>query len=38
VFGEESNSENGVGKPKTGGQEEVFGVFGSSGDDPGMDF
>jgi DNA primase len=38
VFGEEPNSENGVGKPKTGGREEVFGVFGSSGDDLGMDF
>ncbi len=38
VFGEEPNSENGVGKPKTGGREEVLGVFGSSGDDPGMDF
>jgi hypothetical protein len=38
VFGEEPNSENSVGKPKTGGREEVFGVFGSSGDDLGMDF
>jgi hypothetical protein len=38
MFGEEPNNENGVGKRKTDDREEVFGVFGSSDDDPGMDF
>jgi hypothetical protein len=38
VFGEGPNSENGVGKRETDDGEEVFGMFGSSKDDPGMDF
>jgi DNA primase len=37
MFGEEPNSENGVGKRETGDREGVFDVFGSSGDDPGME-
>jgi DNA primase len=32
VFGDDSNSENGVGKPKTDDDKEVFGVFGDSED------
>ena len=41
VFGRVPNKENGIGKPKADEREEVFGafgVFGSSKDDPGMDF
>ena len=41
VFGRVPNKENGIGKPKADDREEVFGafgVFGSSKDDPGMDF
>lgn len=37
MFGKTPNSENGVGKPETGDQEELFGAFGSSGDDPGVE-
>jgi DNA primase len=37
-FGEVANSENGVGKRKADNRKGVFGLFGSSGDDPGMDF
>jgi DNA primase len=37
-FGEVANSENGVGKRRADDREGVFGLFGSSGDDPGMDF
>jgi DNA primase len=41
AFGKGPNNENGIGRPKTDDWEEVFGafgVFGSSKDDPGMDF
>ena len=41
VLGKGPNNENGIGKPKTNSREEVFGafgMFGSSKDDPGMDF
>jgi hypothetical protein len=38
VFTEEVNSENGLGKREADDREGVFGLFGSSGDDPGMDF
>jgi DNA primase len=38
MFGEQPNSENGVGKRRADDREGVFGLFGSSGDDPGMDF
>jgi hypothetical protein len=32
VLGSSPNSENGIGKPKSDDDEEVFGVFGGSGD------